>query len=289
MLKVLIFGGSGLVGSRIKELLTDKYKIIIPPHQQVDVTSKGQIEQTIKRSEPDYIVYAAGIASLDEAEKNPKSAYALNSKAPDLIARFAASFSIPVLYFSTDAVFNGLKSDKPYTEDDKPDPISEYGKSKLMGEQMVMSAFKRNCIVRIIMVYSHQLTKRKRFVQIVIDALKKGEKFYGVIDQVVNPLYVDDIVWAVDSLIKSKSYGIYHLGSTDYVSNYEFVKKIAKRFDLDENLVMKITFDGFSKEKYAPRSKFCWLDTHKFRKIFGDGILHSTDAGLRLLKNNLAL
>lgn len=289
MLKVLIFGGSGLIGSRIRQLLQTKYQIIAPSHLEVDVGNKKQIEQIIKTSKPNYIIYASGLTNPDQAEQSHKLAHLLNTSAPSLIATIAASLNIPILYFSTDAVFDGYKSNKPYLEDDKTNPLSEYGKSKLLGEQLVMSASKRNCIARVIMVYSHSATKRKRFVQIVIEALKKGDKFSGVVDQVINPVYVDDVVWGVNLLIESKSFGIYHLGATDYITNYEFVKKIATTFNLNENLVNKISLKELSKKKYAPISKFCWIDTSKFRKKFGENILHSTSEGLRLFKTNLVL
>lgn len=287
MLKVLVFGGSGLIGSGIRQLLQTKYQIIAPSHLQVDVGNKKQIEQIINKSKPNYIIYATGLSSLDQAEQYPKLAYLLNAQAPAFIAKVAAKDGIPLLYFSTDAVFDGSKSNKPYLEHDKTHPLSEYGKSKLLGEQVVMNASKRNCIARVIMVYSPKLTKRKRFVQIVLETLKKKEKFYGVVDQMVNPIYVDDVVSSVDLLIESGSYGIYHLGAKDYVTNYEFVKELAKAFNLNENLVIGISLKEFSKEKCAPRTKFCWLDTSKFREKFGDNILHSVDEGIRLFKNNL--
>lgn len=289
MLKVLVFGGSGLIGSRIRQLLRTKYQIIAPSHLQVDVGNKKQIGQIIKTSKPNYIIYATGLSNPDQAEQYPKLAYLLNAQAPAFIAKFAASIGVPILYFSTDAVFDGSKSNKSYLEDDKTHPLSEYGKSKLLGEQMVMNVSERNCIARIIMVYSHKFTKRKRFVQIALETLRKGEKFYGIVDQIINPIYVDDVVAAVDLLLESRSYGIYHLGARDYVTNYKFVKKLAKIFNLNENLVTGISFEEFSKEKYAPRTKFCWLDTLKFRKKFGDSILHSIDEGIHLFKNNLDL
>lgn len=289
MLKVLIFGGSGLVGSRIRQLLRVKYQIIAPSHQQVDVGNKKQIRQIIKTSKPNYIIYATGLSNPDQAEQYTKLADLLNAKAPAFIARLAAPIGVPVLYFSSDAVFDGYRSNKPYLEDDKTHPLSEYGKSKLLGEQMVMHASERNCIARIIMVYSHELTKRKRFVQIALETLQKGEKFHGVVDQIINPIYVDDVVAAVDLLIESGSCGIYHLGAKDYITNYEFVKKLAKAFNLNEKLVTGISLKEFSRERLAPRSKFCWLDTTKFRKKFGDNILHTIDEGIHLFKNNLDL
>ena len=288
MLKVLIFGGSGLIGSRIRQILDFKYRIIAPSHIQVDLIDKQQIEKIIKKSKPNYIIYAAGITSVDEAEKHPELTNLLNVQSPVFIANIAESIGVPVLYFSTDSVFDGSKNNKPYFEDDETNPLSEYGKSKLLGEQMVINASSKNCIARVIMVYSHIFNKRKRFVQIALETLKKGKIFCGVLDQVVNPIYVDDIVSAIDLLIESRSNGIYHLGAINYVTNYEFVKKLTKAFNLNENLVKGILLDEFFKGRTL-RNKFCWLDTSKFREKFGENTLHSIDEGIRLFKKNLDL
>lgn len=288
-LKILLFGGSGLIGSRLRQLLGVKYQIIAPTHLQVDVTSNVRVEEIIQKYRPDYIIYAAGLTSVDQAEQNSKLAYLLNAQAPGFLAKKAALLGIPVLYFSTDAVFDGTKKDNPYLEDEKTHPFSEYGRSKLSGEQLVMEASSQNCIVRVISVYSHQFSERKRFIRSALETLKKGERFYGVIDQIANPIYIDDIVAAVDLLIESKSCGSYHLGASNYITNFEFVKKLAKHFNLNENLVIGISFKDFFKGKLAMRAQFCWLDTLKFRKKFGENTLHSVDEGIKLLKTNLNL
>src|SRR3989344_2943943 len=126
MLKILICGGSGLVGSRIIELLGDKYQIIAPSHQQVDLSDKKQMEGFITKTKPSHIIYAAGLTSIDNAEENPEQANLLNVKAPSFIAKCAITINASVLYFSTDAVFDGFKSSQPYLEDDKTHPVSNY-------------------------------------------------------------------------------------------------------------------------------------------------------------------
>ncbi len=77
-----------------------------------------------------------------------------------------------------------------------------------------------------------------------------------------------------------------YLGATDYVTNIEFIEKIARIFKFDENLIREISFDEFFRNKEAPRTKFCWLDTLKFRKKFGNNILHTIDEGIMLFKEN---
>ncbi len=285
--RILLFGGSGLVGSRIIKLLNNRFQIIAPPHMKVDVTQRAQVDKIIEQVLPDHIIYAVGLTSVDKAEENSKLAYLLNTKAPTMVAEKASQLHIPILYFSTDAVFDGTKSISPYEESDKTNPISMYGKSKLLGEQMVLALSDKNCVVRIITVYSHVTTEKRGFVQAVLEALSKGEKFQGITDQIINPIYVDDIVKAIYLLINSKSFGIYHLGATDYITNYNFIRKLAKHLSLDEKLIEGITFKEFFKNKLAKRTKYCWLDTSLFRKEFGENVLHTVDESIMLFKKNL--
>lgn len=285
-LRILLFGGSGLVGSSIKQLLATKFQIIVPTRLQLDVTTKRQVEKILISLRPDYIIYSVGLTSVDQAEENPKLAYLLNNEAPTFLAEKASFLGIPLLYFSTDAVFDGTNDSHPYQEIDKPNPQSIYGKSKLLGEQNVLQNSNRNCVARIIMPYSFFPSNRENFVQIAIKALGKGEQFYGITDQIINPIYIGDLVNAIYLLITSGSSGIYHLAAKDYVTNYEFIKKIAKIFNFDEQLVKAISFEDFFKKK-APRGKFCWLDTTKFTKKFGKEILNSIDQGLKLFKESL--
>lgn len=287
MKKVLLFGGSGFVGLGIKQFLSDRYQIIAPTHAEVDVTKIDHVTAIIEQIHPDNIIYAVGLTSVDKAEQEPELAYLLNAKIPVLVAKEASFFGIPFLYFSTDAVFDGTKNTSPYKETDKTNPISVYGKSKLLGEQMVMNISNKNCVVRLIMPYSTITSKRKNFVSVILDAFKQGERIYGITDQVINPIPVNDVAEALNALIKNKASGIYHLGATDYVTNIEFIRKLAKIFNYNENLIEEISFEEFFRGKKAQRTKFCWLDTIKIRKKFGNDMLHIIDEGIMLFKKNL--
>lgn len=285
MKKLLLFGGSGLVGFGIKQFLSDRYQIIAPGHAEVDVTKRDNISRIIEQIHPEIIIYAVGLTSVDKAEQEPELAYLLNTKAPAIIAKEALSFDIPFLYFSTDAVFDGIMEDRPYRETDKTNPLSVYGKSKLKGEQTVMEISDRNYVVRIIMPYSIIPPRKKNFIWIILDAFKEGKEIYGITDQVINPICINDITEAVYKLIKNRAGGIYHLGATDYVTNIEFIKKLAKIFNFNENLIREVLFEDFFQKK-APRTKFCWLDTLKFRKKFGNNILHTVDENIIFFKEN---
>lgn len=287
MKKILLFGGSGLVGSGIKEFLSDRFQIIAPTHTEVDVLNINNVTAIIEQTHPETIIYAVGLTSVDKAEEEPELAYLLNTKTPALIAKEAASFNMPFLYFSTDAVFNGTKKEGPYKETDNTNPVSIYGKSKLKGEQMVMETSGKNLVIRLIMPYSAVPSKRRNFIWVALDVFKEGKEIYGITDQVINPICINDVAEAVHTLIANGEGGIYHLGATDYVTNIEFIKKLARIFNFNENLIKEVSFEEFFKGKQAPRTKYCWLDVSKFKEKFDNNILHSVEESLKLFHNSL--
>lgn len=282
--KILVYGISGMTGTRVAELLKDKFRIIGPPHSHLDLANKSQVLKNIKDVAPDQIIYLAGITKVDEAQQNKKLAFFLNAQVPQYIAKTASKFNIPVNYISTDAVFDGKKKGKAYSEEDKTNPISVYGKSKLAGEKIVQAYSKQNSVIRTIMIYSAFFPHRKDFARSAWEFLKNKRQFLGIIDQIISPTFVDDLVWALAAIIGKRPGGIYHVAATDYTTNYGFVKKIAEAFKLDESLITKMTFAEFFKDKPAPRQQYSILATEKFRKEFGKGILHPIDEGIAEFK-----
>lgn len=273
-----------MTGTRLAELLKDKFRIIGPPHSHLDLTNKSQVLKNIKDVAPDQIIYLAGITRVDEAQQNKNLTFLLNTKVPEYISIISSKLDIPVNYISTDAVFDGKKKGKEYREDDKTKPISVYGKSKLAGEKAVLAASKQNSVIRTIMIYSAYFPYRKDFARSAWEFLKNKRQFSGIVDQIISPTFVDDLVWAIAAVINKRPGGIYHVAATDYTTNYGFVKKIAKAFKLDETLITKTTFAEFFRDKPAPRQQYSILATEKFRKEFGKSILHSIDEGIAEFK-----
>lgn len=281
-MKILLFGGTGLVGSRFHELLKDEFEITSPTHLEVDLLNPEQIRQKIIQTKPDQILYAAGFTNVDKAEEEGGLAYNLNTKAPEIIAKI--SKGIPIIYLSTDYVFDGTKSDSPYSEEDKPNPLSTYAKSKRKGEEIILSASNENSVLRLIMPYSAVYTKKMDLARIILSKLKNNEKILGVSNQKVNPIFVDHLVFAIAEVLKAKASGIYHLGATSFTTPLKFAKLIALEFNLDQNLIEQTTLKEFSKSRIALRPKDSWLDTHKFISEFGNGILHSVEEGIKEFK-----
>lgn len=286
--KILVYGSTGLVGGKIIQLIRNKFKIIAPPHHLLDLKDKKTIVNHLKDILPNQIVYAAGLTKVDDAQANPKMAYYLNYQIPAYIATKAAKLEIPFHYLSTDAVFDGRKTKAPYKESDKPNPISVYGQSKLKGEIATLSASSRNSVIRTELVYSSYFPYKKDFARVAYESLKRNEKFEGIIDQVITPTFVDDLVNSLSMVLETKARGIYHVASTDSTTNFGFLLKLANIFNFDENLIVKVEFNDFFKVKVARRAKYCWLDTTKFQKVFKNHPLKKIHKSLLEFKKQIS-
>lgn len=284
--KILVYGGSGLVGSELIKTLSCDFEVKAPTHADVDLERPEDVKNNIAAIKPDHIVYTAGITKIDDANRQPELAFLLNAEAPRIISEFAAPRRIPVHYLSTNAVFNGQQSDRPYREDDKPSPLSVYGKSKLRGERHIIQASPLNSVLRTVMPYSTSYQRKKDFTRITLESLQQGKQIPGIVDQIINPIYVKTLVRAIKKILTEGANGTYHLAAVDWISNYEFAKKVARAFGFSEAMIIPTTLRSFYKHKPGSRTPYYWLDSSKFRKKFGGCILHAIDGDLALFRED---
>lgn len=284
MTKLLLLGGTGLVGSRVWELLTDAFEIIAPSSKELDVTNFQQVKNKLSAIQPELILYAAGFTNVDLAEQKRKDCFLLNVKAVEFFVTETAKLNIPFYYLSTDYVFDGTKDNKPYTEDDIPNPVdSVYAKSKRVGELATLSN-DINGVVRLIMPFSAVHKLKMDIARLVLDELTKGQKLFGIVDQKINPIFVDDLVYALGKIMQNRSSGIYHVAALDFTTPFDFMMEIAKQFNLPQSLIGKTTFAEFSQGRPAKRPQHTWLDATKFRREFGEEVLHELKEEIRLFK-----
>lgn len=287
MTKILLYGGSGLVGSRVLDLLSEKLEIIAPSHDQVELTNFNSVSKNIEEVNPELVFYAAGYTNVDKAEEESDLCFTLNTKVIEAISDTANLLSIPLYYLSTDYVFNGQKADSPYTEEDTPDPLGVYAKSKAEGERITLERNSRNSVLRLVMPYSAHFKRKMDLVRTILERLRNGEKVSVILDQKINPIFVDDFVMGAEKILEKKSSGIYHLAASNFTTPFDLARLIAEKFELDKNLIEKTSFEEFSKRRAAKRPKDSWLSTEKFRNEFGNDILHTIEEGLELFKSKL--
>lgn len=284
--KILIFGESGLLGSNLKKHFKN-YKVLAPSHKDLDLLNINHAESFISEQNPEFIIYAAGITRIDQAEENKKITNFLNHIVPGKLSKFSSTKKIPFIYISTDAVFDGYKNKYKFSETDKPNPKSTYGKSKLLGENAVLNAGKENCVLRLITLYGN--SDKPNFALMMIEKLNNSKEFGGLVDQIRNPILVDIAAEGIKFAVEQNLNGIYHLGSLDYGSNYEFLVKVAKKFNLDKNLIKKNTFDNFIKGKKGHRKKKSVLVCDKFVRVSQNKILKTTDESIEIFYKSMKL
>lgn len=280
--RLLIYGGSGQVASTSIKLLKNSFEVVTPTHSDVDVTQPSLVRKNIEDVKPDLILYSTGFTSIDLSPEKPDDAWNLNSKGVSYVAEAAVKKSIPVYYLSTEVVFDGKQSDRPYREDDLPNPLSLCGKTKRGGEKATLEASPKNGVIRLIICYSPFYARKLDLARLTLKKLEANESITTTTDQIINPIFVDNLAKAIVTILSQHAQGIYHVGATDFTTPYKFATRIAEKFRLDPSLIKPSTFAEFSKTRPEPRPQYEWLDTAKFRQDFGEGILQTNEESLDL-------
>ena len=289
--KLLVFGGSGLVGSKFIQLHSQAFEIKAPIATEVDILNQDQLLKFVQDFEPDTIINLAAYTQVEsaEAQKGDKDGvcYQINAIGAKNVADVCRELNKKLIHISTEYVFDGTKESSPYTEEDKPNPINWYGQTKYAGEQFVSESGCASTIARICMPFSPFYELKKDIARFFLGELQNGRQIKAIEDQRVTPTLVNYIVNALKVLIESETKGLYHISSTDSVTPLEFAKTIAEIFGLDYSLISSVKFEDYNKDKKAKLLKYSWLNPTKFEEQFGEGILHTVIEGLILFKKEI--
>ncbi len=291
MKKILVFGGSGLVGSKFIDIHKTEFEINAPDAAAVDILNKDQISKIVEEFNPDSIVNFAAYTQVEEAENQKDDqngiCFQVNAIGVKNIAAVSKDFAKHFIHISTEYVFDGTKENSPYVEEDKPNPINWYGQTKFKGEQFVLESGSKAVIVRLSMPFSSHYNLKKDVARFFLEQLKSGKQIKAVEDQRITPTLVNDVADGLRVLLENQSTGMYHISSRDSVSPLEFVKTIAETFLLNYSLISSLKLDEFNKNKKAKLLKYSWLNPTKFERMFGDQILHTVEEGLAIFKQEI--
>lgn len=271
-MKILITGISGMLGVDLYQILRDGYEIdgldikdfpstpfSSPSVHKGDITNLHELKAVFLELNPDFVIHTAAYTDVDGCEKNPDRAYRVNALGTRNTALMCQKKNIPLVYVSTDFVFDGKKN-HPYTELDEPHPLNVYGKSKLAGENYVRSLVERYFIVRASWLYGRY---GKNFVETILKLAEEKEELTVVDDQVGSPTYTKDLAQEIKKLLSGSSYGIYHITNSGSCSWYEFAKEMLKLVPIRGIKVKPIA----SKELNRParRPQFSVLNSSSYR------------------------
>ncbi|MHB1120288.1 MAG: SDR family oxidoreductase, partial [Bellilinea sp.] len=212
----------------------------------------------------DLILHCAAIANVDACEANPTLAAEVNGVLPGRIAESARRHDTQMVHISTDAVFDGVRGH--YSEDDDPNPLSVYARTKWEGENAVISANPQALIARV-NFYGWSTSGQRSLAEFFFNNLSAGKPVFGFSDVFFCPLEVTILAETLLELAGTGSSGIYHVVSSECLSKYEFGHRLADEFGLDAVLIQPASVrDG---GLVAARSPNLQLRTDKLSAVLG--------------------
>ena len=242
-MKILITGSTGQLSSALQGTLAGEGKVLALGHRLMDLAEPAQVRQQVRLLRPDLIINAAAYTAVDQAERERDRAFAINATAPGVLAEEAAALGAPLIHYSTDYVFDGRKSG-PYTEDDRPAPLSVYGASKLAGEQAIQAVGGEHLILRTSWVYSLQ---GRNFLLTMQRLLQERDALSVVSDEIGAPTWAGTLAAVTADLVRNWRNGngwpggLYHLTAPGETSWYGFACAIAEHLQRQGRLRARIT------------------------------------------------
>lgn len=251
-MKVLVTGVNGQLGyDVVKELEKRGYQAIGVDREQMDLTSTQQIKECIENVNPEAIIHCAAYTAVDKAEDEEELCRRVNAIATKEIAEYAKVLDIPMIYISTDYVFDGTKVGE-YTEEDTPNPINVYGKTKYEGEVYIQELLEKYYIVRISWVFGEN---GNNFIDTMLKLSKDRELLNIINDQIGSPTYTKDLASLLVDMIENDKYGIYHATNEGYCTWYEFANEIFNVSDTNIEVNPIVTSEYPTKAKRPMNSK----------------------------------
>ncbi len=270
MLKILLTGASGGLGSRLFAAWTQQYEVCglayeNPSEDQLslDLTQPEPIATLVKQRQPDAIVHTVALTNVDRCERDIGLAVKLNTLSTLHVRQAAEAVGCKVIFVSTNDVFDGRRGH--YRETDVPAPVNFYAHTKLMAENMLYG-YEHSLILRLTFM-SWTASGKVPFVRWVADSLRQQKSISLATDQYSSPLFVDTLAAWIPQLFEAT--GLYHLGGTS-VSRYELGMRVARELRLDETLIQPVKAADLP--FVAPRPLNVSLNTQKVQQHYG---LHS--------------
>ncbi len=262
--RIAILGGKGMLGTDLVDTCKRQgFNVKVFDLPEFDIREPQQLKHAVGAA--DAIVNCAAYTNVDGAESEAELAYQANAEAVGRLGAIVKDADKWLLHISTDFVFDG-RLNRPYVETDIPNPINEYGKTKLAGEQLLGESGCRHCIIRLEWTYGFA---GNNFVSKIIRRAKADKTLKVVDDQVGSPTATTEVAGVICKLLSKKQEGIFHFASAGYVSRYEMAKFIFDKLSLDVNLLPCKTSDFASAAVRPLNSRF---DCSKIKTLLDEPI-----------------
>lgn len=273
MKKLFITGGSGLLGSNIVKMAKPEFEIYATYYQnrveakgvtyfQIDISSAEELAK-IEEIKPDYIIHCAALTDIDYCQRYADHAYRHNVIASINIAETAKRLKSRLLHISTDSLFDGKRGN--YTEEDIPNPINIYARTKLEAEINVLSIYPDACVIRT-NIYGWNMRNKFSLTEWMINTLRKGDNLPGLKDVYFTPILVNDLIGILFKIQESRYKGVLNVAGSQACNKLDFAYMIANIFDLDKSLIFASELERI--KLFARRPKHTTLCIAKCSKLF---------------------
>ncbi|TAN45727.1 MAG: dTDP-4-dehydrorhamnose reductase [Nitrospirae bacterium] len=277
-MKFLITGANGQLATEFRRALErEGQEYAALTRAQLDMSDAGAVREAVAQYKPDVALNCAAYNNVDAAEKDFDAAFAVNATAVRNLAAACAGNKTLIVHYSTDYVFDGTKDDF-YTEEDAPNPISSYGRTKLAGEKLLSEETDNFLLLRTSWLFGRG---KQNFLYKISEWARKNRTLKIVCDQVSIPTYTEDIVVGTMLAIKNSLRGMYHLTNSGYASRYEVAHYFIERMGLD-NVLLPETSDYFKTP--AKRPAFSAMSNAKLSRQLGINFPHWQDGVDRYIK-----
>tara|TARA_Y100000782_G_scaffold46100_1_gene51673 strand:- start:140 stop:1036 length:897 start_codon:yes stop_codon:yes gene_type:complete len=260
-MKILILGGSGLLGKKLVEKTSDSFEVIStfnnhkiehPKSRTIRIKLPDEIfnlKSLIFNERPNVIINTIANTNIDYCEQHKTETYLLHVKINKKIFKLCEEVASKFIFISSDYVFDGKKGD--YREYDKTSPVNYYGETKAIAESIILQN-PINTVLRSSLIYDWN--PQVRFLNYVIDKLRKNEKIQAYDDFFATPIFLEDLVGSIIKAVEKNVSGIYNLAGPSCVTRMDFALAIAKKFNFDRNLIEPVSVKSSNLIAERPRN-----------------------------------
>jgi dTDP-4-dehydrorhamnose reductase len=267
--RVIITGGGGMLAQDLGRVLRARgVEAVLARHSDCDIADSGQVARYFKAHRPTLVLNCAADTAVDMCEDRPERANAINGQGVGNLAEACREHGTRLVHYSTDFVFSG-QNDRPYRPDDIPDPLSAYGKSKLLGEENLRRVGPPGWItVRTAWLFGRH---GNCFPKVVLERARAGHVLKVVDDQIGCPTYSLDLAVATFALLDRGANGIWHVTNSFPTSWFEFAKAILSEFAVSAEVTPISTSEWVAmRPKQAKRPKFSVLELDAYAALTGE-------------------
>lgn len=262
-MRILVTGADGQLGRALRPALEPRHAVRWTDLDDLDVCDAASVRAGVRAADPEVILHLAAWTDVDGCEAEPETAFRMNALGTHHVAQAAAEIGARLVFLSTDYVFDGL-AERPYREDDAPNAINVYGRSKLDAERTVQRLVAPYRIVRTSGLFG---AGERNFPAAILRAYARDGRVSVVTDQVCRPTYAGHLADALAEILGADGSGILHVASAGATSWFEFARAVLQASGADPRAVEPIRSEALGRPARRPANSV--LDTTAYERAFG--------------------